>query len=152
MQLLTGISIKRYLPARGTAGLARSFVRGYRRVPAPPPKIIPSTFFTVTSLNCFLTTDRLPTTVSDCKWKFARGYGYKIGKLGSKTLKSGSTKIRSQTLYRGNVSQLEAWITLPGILILMNCANGSWKLRLPTSTIFGVTVGSAIANGLLLRP
>src|SRR4051794_36571318 len=38
-QLLIGISTRRYLPPSGTAGLARSFVRGKRRVPAPPPMI-----------------------------------------------------------------------------------------------------------------
>src|SRR5579871_5464506 len=39
MQLLIGRSISRYLPAIGTAGLLRSCVRGYRRVPRPPPRI-----------------------------------------------------------------------------------------------------------------
>src|SRR5262245_2689451 len=29
--------MRRYLPASGTAGFDRSFVRGYRRVPLPPP-------------------------------------------------------------------------------------------------------------------
>ena len=45
MQLLTGISIRRYLPANGTAGLARIFVSGYNRVPAPPPRMIARTRF-----------------------------------------------------------------------------------------------------------
>ena len=49
MQLLIGISIKRYFPARGTAGFALNLVKGYRRVPAPPPNIIANTFFTHTS-------------------------------------------------------------------------------------------------------
>src|SRR5215211_5234584 len=39
MQLLMGTSINRYLPATGTAGLARSWVRGNRRAPWPPPRI-----------------------------------------------------------------------------------------------------------------
>src|SRR6267142_5253892 len=43
MQLEMGISTRRYLPARGTAGLARSFVRGNSRVPWPPPMITEST-------------------------------------------------------------------------------------------------------------
>ena len=47
MQLLTGMSIKRYLLARGTAGFALNLVRGYKRVPAPPPRIIPNTLFTL---------------------------------------------------------------------------------------------------------
>src|ERR1700746_2593834 len=34
------MSTKRYLPASGTAGLARSFVKGNSRVPAPPPMMI----------------------------------------------------------------------------------------------------------------
>ena len=45
MQLLIGISIKRYFAPRGTAGFARSFVKGYSRVPAPPPKMIAKTRF-----------------------------------------------------------------------------------------------------------
>src|SRR6266566_511020 len=41
-QLLIGISTIRYLPPSGTAGLARSFVNGNKRVPAPPPIMIAS--------------------------------------------------------------------------------------------------------------
>src|SRR5437016_6319917 len=44
MQLLMGMSMRRYLPAMGTAGLLRSIVRGYRREPRPPPRIRLSTF------------------------------------------------------------------------------------------------------------
>ena len=40
MQLDMGTSMRRYAPPMGTAGLARDFVSGYSRVPAPPPKII----------------------------------------------------------------------------------------------------------------
>src|ERR1041385_2237991 len=43
MQLEIGMSTSRYLPASGTAGLARSFVSGNSRVPAPPPMITEST-------------------------------------------------------------------------------------------------------------
>src|SRR5919109_3838724 len=50
MQLLMGISINRYLAARGTAGFARSLVSGYSRVPAPPPRIIANTLFKGTSV------------------------------------------------------------------------------------------------------
>src|SRR5262245_22852408 len=39
MQLLMGMSMRRYLPPIGTAGLLRSIVRGYSRVPRPPPRI-----------------------------------------------------------------------------------------------------------------
>src|SRR3954468_8275225 len=39
MQLLMGTSISRYLPATGTAGLARSWVSGNRRAPWPPPRM-----------------------------------------------------------------------------------------------------------------
>ena len=39
MQLLIGMSMRRYLPATGTAGLLRSLVSGYSRVPRPPPRI-----------------------------------------------------------------------------------------------------------------
>ena len=43
MQLEMGISTRRYLPANGTAGLARSLVSGNKRVPCPPPMITEST-------------------------------------------------------------------------------------------------------------
>src|SRR6266446_3569233 len=43
MQLEIGMSTKRYLPARGTAGFARSLVKGKSRVPAPPPIITDKT-------------------------------------------------------------------------------------------------------------
>src|SRR4051812_2617692 len=39
MQLEIGMSIRRYLPAIGTAGLLRDLVSGNRRVPRPPPRI-----------------------------------------------------------------------------------------------------------------
>jgi len=45
MQLLIGMSISRYLPASGTAGLALIFVNGYKRDPFPPPRIMASTLF-----------------------------------------------------------------------------------------------------------
>src|SRR5439155_4268408 len=46
MQLEIGTSPRRYLPASRTAGLARSRVRGKRRVPAPPPRMTAITWFT----------------------------------------------------------------------------------------------------------
>src|SRR5208283_2531186 len=39
MQLDTGISMSRYFPAIGTAGLLRDLVSGNRRAPRPPPRI-----------------------------------------------------------------------------------------------------------------
>jgi len=39
MQLLIVMSIKRYFPAIGTAGLERSTVKGYSLFPCPPPKM-----------------------------------------------------------------------------------------------------------------
>ena len=45
MQFETGMSIKRYLPPSGTAGLALCLVSGCSRLPAPPPSISASTFF-----------------------------------------------------------------------------------------------------------
>src|SRR3954454_23262721 len=38
MQLLMGMSMSRYLPPMGMAGLLRALVSGYRRVPRPPPR------------------------------------------------------------------------------------------------------------------
>src|SRR5262249_39107339 len=63
MQLLMGMSIRRYLPASGTAGLLRSFVRGYKRVPRPPPRIRASTFSMAAS-----------RTNRDDKTRINRGY------------------------------------------------------------------------------
>jgi len=51
MQLLIGISTKRYLPAIGTAGLDLLAVNGYNLEPAPPPKIIATVCFANTSHN-----------------------------------------------------------------------------------------------------
>src|SRR5258705_13997144 len=48
MQLEMGISTRRYLPASGTAGLARSLVKGNSRVPCPPPMITESTLLVLT--------------------------------------------------------------------------------------------------------
>ncbi|MNT29362.1 hypothetical protein D3C71_1733200 [compost metagenome] len=42
-QFEIGISTKRYLPAIGTAGFERCSVKGYKRVPRPPPKTIETT-------------------------------------------------------------------------------------------------------------
>src|SRR5262245_47062354 len=39
MQLLMGISMRRYCPATGMAGLLRALVSGNNRVPRPPPRI-----------------------------------------------------------------------------------------------------------------
>jgi hypothetical protein len=46
-----GMSINRYFPAMGTAGLARILVKGYRRLPAPPPRMIAKTRFTKNYLS-----------------------------------------------------------------------------------------------------
>src|ERR1700686_2252341 len=43
MKLLRTKSMIRYLPPKGTAGLARSRVRGKRRVPLPPARTMPNT-------------------------------------------------------------------------------------------------------------
>src|SRR5512139_400059 len=40
MLLEMGMSTRRYFPAKGTAGLARSRVRGNRRLPWPPPRMM----------------------------------------------------------------------------------------------------------------
>src|SRR5438067_1100644 len=45
MQLEMGMSMRRYLPPMGTAGLDRSLVSGYSRLPRPPPRMMLRTFF-----------------------------------------------------------------------------------------------------------
>src|ERR671910_543249 len=42
---LIGMSIRRYLPAIGTAGFDRRSVSGKRRCPRPPPRMMASTSF-----------------------------------------------------------------------------------------------------------
>ena len=49
MQLEIGMSISRYFPASGTAGLDRILVKGDRRVPRPPPNTIDTTFRSIKS-------------------------------------------------------------------------------------------------------
>src|SRR5271157_4224610 len=44
MQLEIGMSTRRNLPPKGTAGLARLAVRGYRRCPLPPPRMMDTIF------------------------------------------------------------------------------------------------------------
>src|SRR6186713_2840460 len=44
-QLLSGMSMSRYLPPMGTAGFERRCVSGNRRVPRPPPRTIVRTSF-----------------------------------------------------------------------------------------------------------
>src|SRR5438876_7773259 len=51
MQLEIGISTSRYLPASGTAGLARSRVRGNKRVPWPPPIMMESTLLALADMR-----------------------------------------------------------------------------------------------------
>ena len=43
MQFEIGISTNRYLPAKGTAGLDLSSVKGNKRAPCPPPMTTAST-------------------------------------------------------------------------------------------------------------
>ncbi len=45
IQFEIGISTNLYLPAIGTAGLLRLAVNGYKRVPAPPPRITANVLF-----------------------------------------------------------------------------------------------------------
>ncbi len=58
-QLLTGMSMMRYLPAIGTAGLERWRVSGKRRVPRPPPRMTARQSFMVAAI---LTRARAPVS------------------------------------------------------------------------------------------
>src|SRR6188472_477394 len=52
-QLLTGMSMSRYLPPMGTAGLDRCRVSGNSRVPRPPPRMTARTsFICILSVHC----------------------------------------------------------------------------------------------------
>src|SRR2546423_6949283 len=76
MQLERGMSTSRYLPARGTAGFARSFVKGKRRLPAPPPIITDKTLLVFGDM-------RLPCVIK--KKPFYRIVGISILCSSSKT-------------------------------------------------------------------
>src|SRR5215212_11498162 len=75
---LIGMSIRRYLPAIGTAGFDRWWVSGKRRCPRPPPRMMASTSFMDDSL-CKRRrrgqTDRLPQSEmknENEEWKMKR--------------------------------------------------------------------------------
>lgn len=61
MQFEMGISTSLYLPASGTAGFARSRVRGNNRLPAPPPMITHSTLLVETDCSTTRAIRRLYT-------------------------------------------------------------------------------------------
>src|SRR5262245_18756892 len=73
MQLLMGISMRRYCPATGMAGLLRALVSGNNRVPRPPPRIRHNADDVMGEpLNPFETYrlrvgDTLPSRRKDCK-------------------------------------------------------------------------------------
>src|SRR5262245_3395729 len=79
MQLEIGMSTIRYLPARGTAGLARSLVNGNNRVPCPPPMMTESTLLVliesrpVRDINGFL----LRNYFRLIRWEQSGGKGYR---------------------------------------------------------------------------
>src|SRR5215211_5320219 len=66
MQLETGTSTRRYLPASGTAGLARWRVSGNSRVPAPPPRITASIRFIAGAAKVVLRGGRDRTRGANC--------------------------------------------------------------------------------------
>ena len=53
MQLLMGISTRRYLPAIGTAGLLRLAVNGYNLDPAPPPRMMDNVLVEILIVRLF---------------------------------------------------------------------------------------------------
>lgn len=69
IQLEIGISTNLYFPAMGTAGLLLLAVKGYKRVPAPPPRITAIVLFAadlLISLIYSLTEYDSKITVSSC--------------------------------------------------------------------------------------
>src|SRR5689334_19124592 len=52
IQFEMGMSTNRYFPAIGTAGFERLAVRGYRRVPAPPPRMTAITCLLICNFFC----------------------------------------------------------------------------------------------------
>ena len=70
-QLEMGMSTNLYFPAMGTAGLERLAVNGYKRVPAPPPRITETIslamVFELDYVICLYRSMYLPTLVSQLK-------------------------------------------------------------------------------------
>src|ERR1051326_3758065 len=71
MQLLIGMSTRRYLPPSGTAGLARSLVRGNRRWPWPPPMMMATTLFEAPRFLLQLTIRQCFLRARRAQWYFA---------------------------------------------------------------------------------
>src|SRR5467141_1981578 len=67
-QLLIGISTIRYFPPSGTAGFARSFVNGNKRVPAPPPMMM-------ASVRCVVPGGSAGVVIADAE---SRGAGFSV--------------------------------------------------------------------------
>src|SRR5450759_4888578 len=66
IQLLMGMSIRRYLPAIGTAGLERSLVSGYSRLPFPPPIITARISLRLGTLSSITTAAKFLKTALPC--------------------------------------------------------------------------------------
>src|SRR5438132_1108862 len=77
MQLEMGMSTRRYFPASGTAGLARSLVRGNSRVPWPPPIMTESTLLVL--IDCRPVSDTLLRFIKNTEGIFPgkRGIGFR---------------------------------------------------------------------------
>src|ERR1700730_15993596 len=74
MKLLSTKSMMRYLPPNGTAGLARSLVRGDRRVPLPPANTIPNTRMRIASAKAlFFQATSKHARVRPIVWLHIRG-------------------------------------------------------------------------------
>src|ERR1043165_7760213 len=77
MQFDTGISMRRYLPPSGTAGLACRRVSGNKRWPTPPPKMIATTWFM--SMMSF----SLQRTIMNCAKKYNGAFGLRQSESGN---------------------------------------------------------------------
>src|SRR5882724_6487180 len=77
MQLEMGMSTRRYFPASGTAGLARSLVKGNSRVPWPPPIMTESTLLVL--IDCRPVSDTLLGFIKNAQRIFPgkRGIGFR---------------------------------------------------------------------------
>src|ERR1700679_3609902 len=109
MQWEIGMSTSRYLPASGTAGLARSLVSGNRRVPWPPPMMTERTLLELTDwrtvgglmgsclnkkLHIFITCDRLRGQAASCRSEMNPTAG----------LRTQSNYVRNRGLHRQTIS------------------------------------------------
>src|ERR1035438_10548298 len=123
MQLEMGISTRRYLPANGTAGLARSLVNGNRRVPCPPPMITESTLLglAVWRLVCNIAK---PFFVLDLTATYSPSDGNRASRIIAAQVQPGGAGCEGTLHLTGSCSRREDCAKTRSQRLISSCANG----------------------------